>query len=88
MESQICAKCNIDKPLSGYYKRSNGKGKYKYNSDCKSCNSLYNTECYIKLGGKNNAGKYQEINEKFNRGYRERYLKDNLKTDDVHWSLI
>jgi hypothetical protein len=88
MASQICVKCDTDKPLSEYYKRSNGKGIYKYNSDCKACKKLYDRERYIKLGGKRNAGKYQELNEKFNREYRERCLKNNSNSDDVHWSLI
>ncbi len=57
--SQICVKCDTDKPLSEYYKRSNGKGIYKYNSDCKACKSLYYKERYIKLGGKINTQRIQ-----------------------------
>ncbi len=83
--SQICV---TDKPLSEYYKRSNGKGIYKYRSDCKACKKLYDRERYIKLGGKRNTGRGLEQSEKSKRELRERILEEESNSADVHWSLI
>lgn len=53
MDSKICKRCNIEKPLSEFYKQQQ-KGKqnqiwYYYDSYCKICRGCYATERRRKL---------------------------------------
>ena len=42
METRICSKCGIEKPLSQFYKHGfNSKGEQTYRSDCKECQRKY-----------------------------------------------
>lgn len=45
METKICSKCHIAKPITEFYKNGfNSKGEQKYRSDCKECQSKYDHE--------------------------------------------
>jgi len=42
METKICSKCGIEKPLNQFYKHGfNSKGEQTYRSDCKECQRKY-----------------------------------------------
>ena len=42
METKICSKCGIEKPITQFYKHGyNSKGEQTYRSDCKECQRKY-----------------------------------------------
>lgn len=42
METKVCSKCGIEKPLNQFYKTGfNSKGQQLYRSDCKECQRKY-----------------------------------------------
>lgn len=42
METKVCSRCKIEKPLDQFYKTGfNSKGKQLYRSDCKACEREY-----------------------------------------------
>ena len=47
METKICSKCGIEKPLTEYHKNGfNSKGEQKYRGYCKTCANKRETERY------------------------------------------
>lgn len=42
METKVCSKCCIEKPINEFYKHGfNSKGEQEYRSDCKECQQKY-----------------------------------------------
>lgn len=47
METKVCSKCGIEKPITEFYKHGrNSKGEQTYRSDCKKCQHLYDANRY------------------------------------------
>lgn len=47
METKICSKCGVEKPVSEYHKNGfNTKGEQKYRGYCKDCANKRETERY------------------------------------------
>jgi hypothetical protein len=47
METKICSKCGVEKPVTEYHKNGfNSKGEQKYRGYCKSCANKRETERY------------------------------------------
>jgi hypothetical protein len=71
---KICTKCNIEKPLTDFYKMK--RGKYGVSSICKLCTNAHYKEYYE--ANKDKAKAYREANKDKIKEYREAN-KDKLK---------
>lgn len=69
METKICSKCGEEKPLTEYYKSK--KGKYGYDSGCKSCRRIY-----LKKYAELNKTKY----ELYRREHRDMYRDSSRRS--------
>ena len=76
METKICDKCLIEKPLNDFSKRSDGNYKNDYRNDCNVCKKEYNSNYY-----QNNKEKLKENQRQYNKkqkidsGIPENYKK-------------
>lgn len=71
METKICTKCNLDKPLTEYYKDSQKSSGYR--PDCKDCNKI-RTSAYAK----NNRQKMNFNNMKYKTGITKEQYEEIL----------
>ena len=81
METKICKKCGLEKPIEKFRKwYSSLRNKYYYRNKCRECerkqNNEYNREKY------NNGGK--EINKKYHDEHKEFYREYNKKYYQAH----
>ncbi len=74
METKVCNKCGVEKPLSEYYKDRGGK--FGVKARCKCCEKAYDKAYYEANKDKKKA--YREANKDKNKAYREAN-KDKLK---------
>ncbi len=80
METKICSKCNIEKPVSNYHKHGSGFKPY-----CKKCSAEYNKIYYLENREKINERNKKNITEekKFMRNIKKRAYKRNVPIDVI-----
>jgi len=91
IETQVCTKCRLEKPLSEYYFR---KDTQKHRRDCQDCRSKYN-KTYHKAYRKANLEKRRANNKAWREANPERWrasarawVKNNLekrRAADIAW---
>ena len=79
METKICRKCGIEKPITEFRKTYNKKfAKYYYRTECHECEILYGRQ--YELTRKDRT----EYKKKYNKSYREQN-KEKLKEMNKEW---
>lgn len=60
METKVCSKCHIEKPITQFYKHGfNARGEQTYRSDCKQCQREYDLTRLHKQAEFINAQKHE-----------------------------
>lgn len=95
METKICKKCGLEKPIEKFRKwYSSLRNKYYYRNKCRECerkqNNEYNREKY-NSGGKEIDKKYHDEHKEFYREYNKKYYqahkeKINKKRKEKKWN--
>ena len=95
METKICKKCGLEKPIEKFRKwYSSLRNKYYYRNKCRECerkqNNEYNREKY-NSGGKEINKKYHDEHKEFYREYNKKYYqthkeKINKKRKEKKWN--
>lgn len=95
METKICKKCGLEKPIEKFRKwYSSLRNKYYYRNKCRECerkqNNEYNREKYNN-GGKEIDKKYHDEHKEFYREYNKKYYqahkeKINKKRKEKKWN--
>lgn len=95
METKICKKCDLEKPIEKFRKwYSSLRNKYYYRNKCRECerkqNNEYNREKY-NSGGKEIDKKYYDEHKEFYREYNKKYYqahkeKINKKRKEKKWN--
>jgi hypothetical protein len=75
METKRCTKCEVEKPITDFYRHP--KGRPGYRSNCKACLTIYSRERY-----RRNPEKCNEIGLRWHRANRE---KTNKYARDYYW---
>ncbi len=70
LQSQICTKCNIKKPISEFYKKT----KLKYRRDCKECNILQKMEKYYETPMEERPRHSKEYVEYYNEKNKDKII--------------
>jgi len=78
METKICKKCGIEKPIENFRQKKNQLGKYYLYSYCKQCETIYTRE-YIKQHYKE---RYKQIRKASDKRYRENH-KEEIKNKSL-----
>lgn len=73
MQTKICSKCKVEKPISEFYKAINYK--LGVRAICKKCDHIYKTEHYI------NNNEYYQKNKDSIRIYQTNYVNLKRKTN-------
>lgn len=95
METKICKKCGLEKPIEKFRKwYSSLRNKYYYRNKCRECerkqNNEYNREKYNN-GGKEIDKKYHDEHKEFYREYNKKYYQEhkekiNKKRKERKWN--